>query len=141
VEPSAAPDVPAASPPSQSFGEQPAYPTETRHEDTARTPEPEPRPAEFQQPEFREAEVQEYREPPPREPEFREPEFREPEFREPEFPAPEPRAEPPVETRFEPQRDAWSPPPEETRRRDELRESAEPAGESPTAGPDERPSS
>jgi hypothetical protein len=110
---------------SQNFGQPPGYPAETRHEDMARAPE-----QEFRQPESREPE---FRAPEPREPEFREPEFREPEFR-----SPEPRAEP-IETRAEPPRDTWSPPPGEPSRHDEPREPAEPADESPAAGPDDRP--
>jgi len=137
VEPSAGSDAQGAPPePNQSYGEQPAYPPETRHEDTTRAPEQAFREPEFREPESREPES---REPQFREPEPREPEFRQPEFREPEFRAPEPRAEAPVETRFEPPRDTWSPPPEAPSRRDEFRESAEPASESPSADPDGRP--
>jgi ribonuclease E len=128
VEPSAASDAQTAPPdPSQSYGEAPTYPAETRHDDISRAPE-----QAFRQPELREPELREpeFREPEPREPERREAEFREPELRAPEAP---------VEARFEPPRDTWSPPPEEPSRRDEFREPAEPASESPAGGTDDRP--
>jgi DNA polymerase-3 subunit gamma/tau len=137
VEPGPTYDAQTAPPePSQGYSAPPAYPAETRHEDTARAPEQEFREPEFSEPESR---APEPRAPESRAPESREPEFREPEFREPEFRAPEPRTETPVETRFEPPRDTWSPPPEEPSRRDEFREPVEPAGESPADGPDDRP--